>query len=61
MFATEASIVKKEGAREVKRLPLLDPIRRSKYPAVTEAEEEISLPLQIACAWPLLMLFSFTL
>ena len=50
MFATEASIAKKGGDMEVKRVcRLLDPIRRSKYPAVSESEEAISLPLQIAC------------
>ena len=50
MFATEASIAKKGGDMEVKRVcRLLDPIRRSKYPAVSESEEAISLPLQIVC------------
>jgi hypothetical protein len=43
MFATS---VKAEGG-EKKVLNLLQPIHRSKYPAVTEEEESMSVPLQV--------------
>jgi len=40
-----------DGGKVMKRkgYELLQPIKRSKYPAVTEEEEAISLPLQLVC------------
>jgi len=40
-----------DGGKVVKRkgFELLQPIKKSKYPAVTEEEEAISLPLQLVC------------
>lgn len=50
MFHTELNVLAKAGVSEAKRVcRLLDPIKHSKYPAITELEEEISLPLQIVC------------
>lgn len=50
MFHTEVNVMTKAGVSEAKRVcRLLDPIKHCKYPAITELEEEISLPLQIAC------------
>lgn len=48
MFATEVSIKGKRGdIKQQKVCELLQPIPRSKYPAITEEEEAISIPLQL--------------
>jgi hypothetical protein len=54
MFQDTVTVpAKKAGASfstEIKRpVELLEPIMRSKYPAITEEEERISIPLQILC------------
>jgi len=50
MFDTEVSVKNKKGEVETKKVcALLQPIKRAKYPAVTEEEEAISLPLQMLC------------
>lgn len=53
MFRTPLSLpAKAVGGPLVQAVPaaLLGPIQRSKYPAVTEEEEAISIPLQTLCA-----------
>jgi hypothetical protein len=53
MFHTPLSLpAKAAGGPPVQAVPaaLLGPIQRSKYPAVTEEEEAISVPLQTLCA-----------
>jgi len=44
-------LVKAKSGAAAPRLPcaMLSPIKRSKYPALSEAEEAISLPLQLLC------------
>jgi len=50
MFHTAVSVKNKKGETESKKVcALLQPIKRAKYPAVTEEEEAISLPLQMLC------------
>ena len=52
VFDTDVAVATKTGGAAVqsKRVfQLCDPISRSKYPAVTENEEAISIPLQLAC------------
>ncbi len=46
MFKTAPNI---EGKEKKSVVSLLDMIARAKYPALSEAEEEISIPLQILC------------
>ena len=48
MFAKEVQIVTKTGLTASRRVcELLDPIKQSKYPAITEAEQACSISLQI--------------
>jgi hypothetical protein len=50
MFHTAASVATRTGDAVARKVcQLLEPIARSKYPAITEAEEKISIPLQTAC------------
>ena len=50
MFSTSATVATKSGDAESKTIcELLDPIKKSKYPAITSEEELISIPLQLAC------------
>lgn len=50
MFRVEISIKNNKGDVESRRVcTLLQPIKRAKYPALTEEEETISLPLQLLC------------
>jgi hypothetical protein len=49
MFKQRMKIAGSEGVTEKSGYELLVPIKRSKYPALTEAEEEISIPLQTMC------------
>lgn len=47
MFCTKVSVKNRHGAVEAKKVcALLQPIKRAKYPAITEEEEGISIPLQ---------------
>jgi hypothetical protein len=47
-FNKEISVKNKKGEAETKKVcQLLQPIKRAKYPAVTEEEEAISIPLQL--------------
>uniref|UniRef100_A0A7S0FVC0 Endonuclease/exonuclease/phosphatase domain-containing protein n=1 Tax=Pyrodinium bahamense TaxID=73915 RepID=A0A7S0FVC0_9DINO len=47
-FQTEVPVKNKHGEPETKKVcALLQPIKRAKYPAVTEEEEAISIPLQV--------------
>jgi hypothetical protein len=50
MFDTKLKIQGKSGAVEEKRpYEMLQPIRKAKYPAISEQEEKDSLPLQTMC------------
>lgn len=46
MFATEAEVFTSAGTSRSRICSMLKPIKRSKYPDVTEEEEAISIPLQ---------------
>mmetsp|Transcript_8129 Transcript_8129/g.20335 ORF Transcript_8129/g.20335 Transcript_8129/m.20335 type:complete len:575 (-) Transcript_8129:121-1845(-) len=49
-FKADVTVKNKNGEAEVKKVcELLQPIKRAKYPAVTEEEEGISIPLQTLC------------
>jgi len=49
MFRTEVCVIQK-GATKTTRIPqMLEPIKQSKYPAITPEEEAMSLPLQTVC------------
>lgn len=51
MFETTMTIETRKGTKSIKAVELLSPIKKSKYPSITEAEERISIPLQtLACA-----------
>ena len=45
-FVFDADIAKAPGGDRVKVYTLFNPIKRSKYPALTEEEERVSIPLQ---------------
>jgi len=49
MFDSQLEMTVKTGVKTVRPCQLLTPILRSKYPAVTEEEEKISVPLQALC------------
>ncbi|KAK3243803.1 hypothetical protein CYMTET_38831 [Cymbomonas tetramitiformis] len=49
MFTKEVQIKTKAGVETKKVCQLLEKIKNSKYPAITVAEEEISIPLQTLC------------
>lgn len=49
MFVDTIKISSKKGEIETKPCDMLVPIQRKKYPAVTEEEERISVPLQTMC------------
>ena len=46
MFDKEIIVTHKEQTKTIKIIELLTKIKRSKYPAITELEESISIPLQ---------------
>ena len=48
-FKTEISIKKKGEVKNLVISSMLSPIKRSKYPALSEEEEKISIPLQTLC------------
>ena len=50
MFKKEVTVRKKGVSTVVKVRDMLSKIKRSKYPSITAAEEEISIPLQTLCA-----------
>eukprot|EP00928_Gymnodinium_smaydae_P013467 TRINITY_DN14908_c0_g2_i1.p1 TRINITY_DN14908_c0_g2~~TRINITY_DN14908_c0_g2_i1.p1 ORF type:complete len:530 (+),score=123.04 TRINITY_DN14908_c0_g2_i1:136-1725(+) len=49
MFEREIEVPSKNGPKRTRPCALLSPLSRAKYPAVTEAEELISIPLQALC------------
>ena len=49
MFDTPLTIKTKEGQETSPVYSMLLPIKKSKYPAITEEEEAVSLPLQTMC------------
>lgn len=49
MFATPLSVRTRSGSAVQRPVDMLEPILRSKYPAVTEQEERLALPLQLLC------------
>ena len=49
MFDTPLTIKTKEGEETSPVYSMLLPIKKSKYPAITEEEEAVSLPLQTMC------------
>jgi len=49
MFDTPLTINTKEGEKTSPVYDMLLPIKKSKYPAITEEEEKVSLPLQTMC------------
>jgi len=49
MFQDKLTIKSGNGVAIVRPVEMLEPIKRSKYPAITEEEERISIPLQILC------------
>jgi hypothetical protein len=50
MFRKQVSITSKGQAKTQKVYELITPIKKAKYPAITEEEEKISIPLQTLCA-----------
>ena len=50
MFKKEITIKKKGTDVTTKIKDMLTPIKKSKYPSITSAEEKISIPLQVLCA-----------
>lgn len=50
IFKKEITIKKKGEEVNVKIRDMITPIKKSKYPAITEEEEKISIPLQVLCA-----------
>ncbi|KAL7464376.1 hypothetical protein ACHAXS_004713 [Conticribra weissflogii] len=49
MFDTHLEIETKNGVQTNPPYKLLQPIKKSKYPDITEEEEKVSLPLQTMC------------
>uniref|UniRef100_A0A7S1QLZ8 Endonuclease/exonuclease/phosphatase domain-containing protein n=1 Tax=Alexandrium catenella TaxID=2925 RepID=A0A7S1QLZ8_ALECA len=49
MFQDKLTIKIRDGISIVRPVEMLERIKRSKYPAVTEQEERLSIPLQIVC------------
>lgn len=49
MFDTKLEIQKKDEVTNMKVYEMLQPIKKSKYPDITEEEEKVSLPLQTMC------------
>lgn len=49
MFRTPLTIRTKGGTKTLRPVEMLDPIPRSKYPAVTPSEERLAIPLQVIC------------
>jgi len=49
MFRDKLTIKTRDGIAIVRPVDMLERIKRSKYPAVTEQEERLSIPLQIVC------------
>jgi len=49
MFNDPLSIFSKEGNLSLVPYQMLKPIKKAKYPAITEVEEQVSLPLQTMC------------
>ena len=49
MFDTKLQIQTKKGIEEKAPYEMLQPIKKSKYPDITEDEERVSLPLQTMC------------
>jgi len=47
MFQSEVCVKSKQGVESRRVCTLLQPIKRSKYPTVTQEEEAISIPLQV--------------
>ena len=50
VFKKEVTLKKKGQEVNVKIRDMITPIKKSKYPAITEEEEKISIPLQVLCA-----------
>lgn len=49
MFQTKVEVINEESKGEQVVFRLLEPILQTKYPAITEKEQAISIPLQIMC------------
>jgi len=49
MFNLHVEVCGKDGPQSVRPCSLLAPIRKAKYPAITEDEEAVSVPLQCVC------------
>eukprot|EP00927_Polykrikos_kofoidii_P072379 TRINITY_DN684_c2_g2_i1.p1 TRINITY_DN684_c2_g2~~TRINITY_DN684_c2_g2_i1.p1 ORF type:complete len:621 (-),score=92.25 TRINITY_DN684_c2_g2_i1:98-1717(-) len=49
MFHSSFTVRTKNGHTVLRPLDMIEPIVRSKYPALTEEEERVSVPLQILC------------
>ena len=49
MFDTSLQIQTKKGIEQKAPYEMLQPIKKSKYPDITEEEEKVSLPLQTMC------------
>lgn len=49
MFRTDLQIRKKNQDQQTKVYQMLQPILKAKYPAITDEEEKISIPLQTLC------------
>jgi len=50
MFKKKISVLKEGAESKIQAYSLLQPIKKSKYPSITEEEEKISVPLQTVCA-----------
>jgi hypothetical protein len=50
MFKKEVTVLKHDKLKVVKIRDMITKIKRSKYPAITEEEEKVSIPLQTLCA-----------
>jgi len=49
MFEVPLTVRAKKGVTTLRPIQMLEPIQHSKYPAVTEEEERITIPLQVVC------------
>lgn len=49
MFKDGIAVITKDGEKVKRPCEMLVPIKKAKYPAVTELEEQISIPLQALC------------
>merc|ERR1719443_223458 len=49
MFKTSMTVKSKVGTQTRRPVEMLEPIPKAKYPAITEEEERLAIPLQTLC------------